>query len=131
MRVNNSSTVLPPHPYIIINTDVLNNKVEIAQIDSLKGKEYKATRKSNKTIYADNPDETVIDQDSYVQLDNTLEIEYFDDLINLRRQEDTLSQDKLRDLIQAYNDYHANNIIIDDKQAYVDKAELKSLNPKL
>lgn len=38
MRVNNSSTVLPPHPYIIINTDVLNNKVEITQMKQLSTK---------------------------------------------------------------------------------------------
>lgn len=131
MRVNNSNTILSAHPYIIINTDSVNNKIEIAQIDSLDGKEYKAIKLSNKTIYADNPYETVIDKDSYVQLDNTLELEYFDDLIKLRRQPDKLSEGKLKDLITAYNDYHANHIIIDDKQVYVDKSELKLLNRKL
>lgn len=131
MRVNNNGTILEPHPYIVLKTDEISNKLEIAQIDSLKGKEYKAVRISNKTIYSDNPTETVIDQDSYVQLDNKLEIEYFDDLVKLRRQSDILSQVKLQLLIDAYKDYHAKHIIDKNKKVYVDKKELRLLNPKL
>ena len=40
------------HPYLILNIDKENSKiVEIAQIDSLENKEYKALFKSNKVIY--------------------------------------------------------------------------------
>ena len=131
MRVNNCGTVLSPHPYIVIGINENDNTVEIAQIDSLKGKEYKAAKRSNKIIYADNPQETVIDEDSYVQLDNTLLVVYFDDLTQMRRQTDVLSLVKLTDLIDSYETYHKNNIIADTKQVYVDEQELRNMNQRL
>ena len=73
IRYNNSGTISnTKHPYIIVNIDSTMNTVEIAQLDSLAGKEFKAARKTNKVIYCDNPTEKVIDCDSYMQLDNTI-----------------------------------------------------------
>ncbi len=42
------------------------NTLEVAQIDSLGGKEYKAAMRSNKVIYCDGLKESVIDKDSYI-----------------------------------------------------------------
>lgn len=131
MRVNNSGTILSPHPYLVLFANSIDNYIEIAQIDSLEGKEYKAFKKSNKIIYCDEPHEVVIDKDSYIQMDNCLRIEYFDDLCLLRRQIDKLSSIKFQDVINAYSDYQANNFIDENKQVYVSAAELKEYNSRL
>ncbi|SDB14489.1 hypothetical protein [Eubacterium oxidoreducens] len=131
MRVNNSGTILNPHPYLVLFVNADDNYIEIAQVDSLKNKEYKALKKSNKIIYCDAPLETVIDKDSFIQLDNCLRIEYFDDICLLRRQEDKLSDKKFQEVIRAYIDYQNNNYIDENKQVYVSESELKGYNSRL
>ncbi|MCM1105723.1 MAG: hypothetical protein NC355_02150 [Blautia sp.] len=68
IRFNNEGVISTTcHPYLIVDIDTEFNTVEIAQLDSLAGKEFKAAMRSNKVIYCDNPQETVIDKDSYIQ----------------------------------------------------------------
>ena len=56
IRYNNvGMTANVKHPYLIVDIDNSLNVVELAQIDSLDGKEYKAAMRSNKTIFSDNP----------------------------------------------------------------------------
>lgn len=129
IRFNNGGLISPSkHPYLVIEKNNELGYVEIAQIDSLQGKEYKAAMRSNKTVYSDNPQETVIDRDSYVQLDNTMRVEYFQGLELYRRQEDKLSEDKLCDVLKAYKNYHDKYEIDQNKNVYIDKQELQSLN---
>lgn len=129
IRFNNSGTISSSkHPYLVIDINEEFDTLEIAQIDSLAGKEYKAAKKSNKTIFCDNPLEKVIDKDSYIQLDNTFYIEYFDGLSDYRRQADKLSTLKLCDVISAYREYHEKYSIDEDKQVFMDKNEIVSLN---
>ena len=128
IRFNNSGTISQTnHPYLIIDIDTELNTVEIAQIDSLAGKEYKAAFKSNKVIYCTDPVETVIDKDSYIQMDNTIKIEMYHDLVLYRRQTDKLSQSKLADVLKSYKAYHNKYQIDENKQVYIDKSELESL----
>ena len=115
------------HPYLILS--VSDEVIEIAQLDSLEGKEHKAAFNSNKVIYCDEPIETVIDKDSYVQLDNKITLENFDSLTVYRRQEDKLSSGKLHDVLAKYQEYHANHHIDELKIVYMDKDEILSLNP--
>lgn len=129
IRYNNDgvkSTV--NHPYLIVDINDDLGVVEIVQIDSLANKEYKAFFRSNKVLFCSNPHETVIDEDSFVQLDNTFKIEDFDELINYRRQTDKLSSSKLNSVISAYRNYHTNNEIDENKNVYMDKEEILSLN---
>ena len=50
MRYNNSGEVAPvAHPYLVVDVNQELNVVEIAQLDSLKGKEWKAFKWGNKT----------------------------------------------------------------------------------
>lgn len=115
------------HPYLIV--DIYKDGidlVEIGQLDKIKGKEYKAYFKSNKIVPKDN--ETVIDEDSYIQLDNKFVIEYFDNLELFRRQTDKLSKDKLTEVIAAYNKYHNENIIDDNKCVFMTKEEILKWN---
>lgn len=81
----------------------------------------------NKVIYCDEPDETVIDRDSYVQLDNTFRIELYDGLSRHRRQEDKLSEEKLKEVLKSYQSYHVNHHIDENKQVYMDKEEFEDL----
>jgi len=71
----------------------------------------------------------VIFVDSYAQLNNTLTIEYFPELRNYRHTTAKLSKDKLEDLIKDYNEYHKNNIMLDERIIYMNKEEILKLNP--
>lgn len=129
IRYNNSGTLATSnHPYLIVGKDTRLNTIEIAQMDSLAGKGYKAARRSNKTIFCDDPHESVIDRDSYVQLDNTIKVEDFPELIAYRRQEDKLSAHKLDDVLNAYHQYHERYAIDENKNVYMDKDEILRLN---
>jgi len=129
MQVNNSGTIIKGHPYLVLYAN--ENYIEIAQVDSLEGKEFKAARKSNKIIYCDEPTETVIDKDSYIQLDNLFRIEYFDELVRMRRQNDKLSSEKFIDALNAYKNYHESHIIDENKQVFMFKNEIEAINSKL
>lgn len=129
IRFNNAGVIsTSKHPYLVVGIDNELNTVEIAQLDSLKGKEFKAAMRCNKTIFCDNPTETVIDRDSYVQLDNTIKVEYFETLSQYRRQTGTLSDAKLKDVLRAYKRYHDTHQIDENKNVYMDEAELRNLN---
>lgn len=119
------------HPYLIVGIDHNSNTVEIAQLDSLKGKEYKAAKKTNKTIFCDDPTEAVIDKDSYIQLDNTFKIENCNELLNFRRQSDRLSNEKLKDVLTAYEDYHQRHRIDCNKSVFMDRDELLERNTQI
>lgn len=128
IRYNNSGTIATcKHPYLIIEIDEELNTVEIAQLDSLEGKEYKATFRSNKTVYYDDPQETVIDKDSYIQLDNSIKIECREELMSFRRQTDKLSEIKLKEVLEAYHTYHEQHRIDENKQVYMTWKELEKL----
>lgn len=130
IRYNNRGDIATtPHPYLVMDVDDDLGVLEIAQMDSLRGKEYKAAMRSNKTILHDNPTETVIDRDSYIQLDNTIKIENFPGLVRFRRQRDKLSHIKLETVLRAYKTYHATHEISENKNVYMDKAEILRLNP--
>lgn len=116
------------HPYLVVDVDADSNRIEIAQFDSLKGKEFKAARKSNKTVYHDNPNETVIDTDSFVQLDNTFTVENSPELERFRRQTDKLSKEKLDDILRAYKNYHSNNTVEDNKCVDMSVSEILKWN---
>lgn len=128
IRFNNSGLVSgTKHPYLIVGINEEFGTVEIAQMDSLEGKEYKAAMKSNKAIYCTDPKETVIDKDSYIQMDNTFLLENYNGLELYRRQNDKLSETKLGNVIHSYEEYHKKNQIDEDKQVYITKEELINL----
>lgn len=128
-RFNNSGdTSTVKHPYIIINYNNELGYYEVAQFDSLAGKEYKALMKSNKVIYCDHPKETVIVKDSFVQMDNKFMIEAYAGLKKYKATEDTLSKSKLDDLTSSYYNYQSSHHIDDDKIVYMSKDEVETLN---
>lgn len=72
VRFNNSSRDVSPvaHPYLVLRKDEETRTVEVGQLDTLAGKEYKAAFQSNKTVLVTDPTETVLTKDGYLQMDN-------------------------------------------------------------
>lgn len=129
IRFNNNGVISNNnHPYIIVDVDTINNLIEIAQIDSLEFKQHKAAFKSNHVISCSDPNETVIDKDSFVQMDNIFKVDVCPELLKCRRQPDKLSDFKLKKLIEAYQEYQSNNEIDEIKIVYMNREEICSLN---
>ncbi len=127
IRFNNNGDVSNiEHPYLILDIDDGVKLLEVGQMDSLKP--YKLIYRSNKPIYITNPNETVLTKDSYIQLDNQIQIEYFDDLKKFRKTEDTLSQARLAAILTDYKEYRENHIISPEKSVYLTKSEIMQYN---
>lgn len=74
------------HPVLVLGIDKEKNILEVAHIDSItEEKKWKALLKTNVTIKKSNPPETVIDKDSFVQIDNIIQLENFSGLETKRR----------------------------------------------
>lgn len=128
IRFNNEGTVSgTEHPYLVLQLETGDiTLVEIGQLDSLKP--FKLAYKSNKPIYKDDPLETVIYKDSYIQLDNKIQLEYYPGLESFRKTEDTLSAEKLNKILYEYKKYHTEHIIDPNKIVYLTKEEIEKLN---
>lgn len=100
-------------------------------MDKTAGKLHQLFHKYNYFINSSNPKESVITEDSYAQLNTKLTIELTEELIKARKTVNKLSQDKLQDLIETYNDYQKYNKIDDDRIVYMSSVEILKLNPNL
>ncbi len=133
IRFNNSGLVASvAHPILVLGIDEEKNILEVAHIDSItEEKKWKALLKSNVTIKKSNPNETVIDKDSFVQIDNIIQLENFPKLETKRRQTDKLSCEKFNKVLNRYNEYKENEWIDDNKKVFMSKEEIISLNDDL
>lgn len=116
------------HPMLVAIVNIEENNIEVIAIDKAKEKISQLYNEANFFIDSENPKERVIFVDSYAQLNNTLTIEYFPELIKYRNTTAKLSKEKLDDLINDYNEYHKNNIIPDERIVYMTKEEIQELN---
>lgn len=114
------------HPMLI--ADIKEDYIEVIAIDKTAGKLQNLYYPYNRYINSDNPKETVIREDSYAQLNTKLTIELFDELSNYRKTIDTLSKQKLEELLKDYNEYQKNNIIKEERIVHMNKYEILSLN---
>ncbi len=94
-------------------------------------KKWKALLSSNVTIKKSNPEEKVIDKDSFVQIDNIIQLENFPELETKRRQIDKLSDKKFKKVLDKYLEYKENEWIDDNKKVFMSKEEIISLNEDL
>lgn len=133
IRFNNSGTIASvSHPVLVLGIDKEKNILEVVHIDSItEEKKWKALLKTNVTIKKSNPPETVIDKDSFVQIDNIIQLENFPGLEIKRRQTDKLSSEKFNKVLQRYNEYKDNEWIDDNKKVFMTKEEIISLNEDL
>lgn len=115
-----------PHPMLVAVIDIDEDKIEVIAIDKAKDKVYQLFNQANYFLDSDN--EKVISVDSYAQLNNTLTIENFPELIKYRKTKEKLSTEKLNDLLNDYNEYHNNNFIPDERIVHMNKEEILKLN---
>lgn len=118
------------HPMLVAVIDIDEDKIEVIAIDKAKNKISQLYSEANHFLDSDNPKEKVIYEDSYAQLNNTLTIEYFPGLIKYRKTKETLSYEKLTDLMNDYRIYHKNNFIPDERKVHMTKEEILQLNEK-
>lgn len=114
------------HPMLI--ADIKDNYIEIIAIDKTAGKLQNLYYPYNKYIDSNNPKETVIYEDSYAQLNTKLTIELFSELSNYRKTKELLSEEKLKELLQDYQEYQANNKIKEERIVHMNKCEILELN---
>lgn len=132
IQYDNQGTIAnEAHPCLIVKCDNELGVIEVVQFDSLEGKEHKAMFKATKVVLNRNPNETVIDKDSFVNLDTKYQIEIFDELVRSRRQTDKLSKEKLDEVIRSYDAYHMMNKIFENKMVYMSKSDIISMNNNL
>ena len=133
IRFNNSGAVASvAHPVLVLNIDNDKKILEVAHIDSItEEKKWKALLNSNVTIRKNNPEEKVIDKDSFVQIDNIIQLENFPKLEIKRRQIDKLSEQKFKKVLNKYLEYKDNEWIDDNKKVFMSKEEIISLNDDL
>lgn len=128
LRFNNEGDVsATEHPYLILKF-IDDNTIEVGQLDKVRGKRWKLALESNKLITHDNPNETVIMEDSFIQMDNQFQLELYDGLKNYQKTSDKLSHDKMQDVIKTYEMYHQTHEIDENKQVYLSSDEIKELN---
>lgn len=116
------------HPMLVAVIDIDEDKIEVIAIDKARDKISQLYNEANYFLDSENPKETVIYVDSYAQLNNTLTIEYFPEIIKYRKTTATLSYDKLTDLINDYRIYHKNNFIPDERKVHMTKEEILKFN---
>ena len=128
-RFNNTGDVSDnEHPYVVV--DVGETTIELIQLNSLKeGNRLHAFSKHNKVVYCSFPAETVIHVDSYAQLNNKFTIDNYPALVRYRRSENTLSRDRLHELLSAYSGYHAEFAIDENRIVHMAKEEVEKWNP--
>ena len=118
------------HPMLVAIINIDENNIEVIAMDKAKDRVYQLYSQANLFIDSDNPKEEVISMDSYAQLNNKLTIEYFPELVQFRKTTSKLSEDKLKELIEEYKEYHQNNFIPDERKVHMTKEEILKLNEK-
>lgn len=128
VRYQTNTVAKVAHPMLVAIINIEDNNIEVIAIDKVENKIFQLYNEANRFIDSDNPKEKVIFIDSYAQLNNTLTLEYFPELVKFRRTTAKISKEKLEDLINDYNEYHKNNIIPDERVIYMTKEEIQKLN---
>lgn len=114
------------HPYLVIDINDGIEIVEVLQFDSLKGREYQLAENRNIAIKAEN--ETVITEDSYVQLGKIIKLQKFDDLVVFRKTVDKLSRNCFEKILWNREEYIRFNDIEDNDILFFTKEEILEYN---
>lgn len=129
IKYNPIDTALDKHPMLIYSVD--DEYIEVIAVDKAKDKIYQLMKKCNVYINVNNPDETVLYEDSYCQLNNRITLENFSNIALARHTLDKLSDKKLQDILNKYKIYQLENVIDDKRQVHMTKEEIIQLNPDL
>ncbi len=133
IRFNKSGVIADKeHPLLVVDIDKENNVIEVAHLDHVdEDNYYHALLRYNHLIENSNPPETVIFQNSYMQMNNVFKLDNIPELIKKRRTTDKLSKEKLNIALSKYKNYQLNNYIQDERIVYMDREEIISINPDL
>ena len=115
------------HPYLVIDVDNGIEVVEVLQLDSLKGREYYLFEKGNIEVKAE--DETVLKEDSYIQLGKIIKLQHFNGLENFRETTDLLSRSKLTQILWRREEFIRFNDIEDKNNLFFTREEILEHNP--
>ena len=127
IRFNNNGDIAKnKHPYLVV--EVTDDYIEVAQRDTIKGKERKAILRSNKVVDVENPQETVFNESGFVQLDNKFTFENYDGISDYLQTTDKLSKGKLEDVISEYIEYQSKYGVDENKIVHMTKEEIEKLN---
>ena len=126
-KTDNISEVF--HPYLILDIYYDHiSVVEIGQMDSKNFKPYILIKEAGKLVTKENPHETVIYRDSYLQADWKIRVEYFDELECYLDTTDTLSEKKFTEVRNAYFDYKRKHYIEETKEQFFTKDSVLDYN---
>lgn len=114
------------HPMLIAKIE--DDYLEIIAIDKTAGKIHQLYRPCNHYINSQDPYETVLYEDSYAQLNTKLTIEKFPELVTFRKTTDCLSNKKLKELLEHYEEYQNNNVLDEARIVHMTKSELLEIN---
>lgn len=115
------------HPYLVL--DIFEDDivvVEIGQLDSVKP--YELFHDYMALIRCEDPRESVINKDSYLNLNKRIRLEYYDGLVHYLRSEQKLSEHKLEDVLIKYRDYQEKNAIDEQLNMFFTKREIEEWN---
>lgn len=112
-----------PRSFLVIDTDVVTNKITLLNVSSIRGKSHKLLYPSNEPIKRYNPPFYLR---SFVKLDAIYQIEYFpeleDKLMANGRQLNTEEQIEIEDKFTAYS------LTNECLNVYYETIEIKQLN---
>ena len=129
IRFNNTGEISATrHPYLIVEVNNEYGYCEVAQLDSAKDKMHKVLMSTNKLVLCINPQETVISENGFAQLDNTFRLELSSELEVYKRTNATLTKKRLEDVIKAYRKFHTEHEIDENKNVFLSLEEIQQLN---
>lgn len=114
------------HPMLIAKIE--SNYIEIIAIDKTAGKMQQLYHEYNCYIDCNNPKEKVIYEDSYAQLNTKLTIAKFPELVKARKIKETLSKQKLNDILCEYKDFQDKNDLDESRIVHMAQEELILMN---
>lgn len=115
----------------MIIAKIENDYIEVIALDKTAGKMHQLFHEYNFYINSVKPNEKVITEDSYAQLNTKLTIENIEELKSSRKCLDKLSLLKLNELLNEYNNYQKKHNLSEQRIVHMTKEEILNLNPDL
>lgn len=115
----------------MIIAKIEDDYIEVIALDKTFGKLHQLFHRYNFYINSNNPKEKVILEDSYAQLNTKLTIDKIDELKKSRKTIDKLSDKKLKNLLDEYENYQKVYNLDEQRIVHMTKEEILNLNQDL
>lgn len=117
------------HPMLIAKIE--DDYIEVIALDKTAGKLHQLFHEYNYYLNCSNPNESVIKEDSYAQLNTKITIDKIDELKNTRKTLNKLSSFKLKELLKEYENYQSTRKLDENRIVHMSKEEIILLNEEL